>query len=199
MAKKTGEKYQAIIDAAVKVIARHGYHQAQVSKIAREASVADGTIYLYFDSKEDVLISLFREKMGLFTETIRERIEKMERAEDQLRELIYLHLHQLSLNRDFAVVTQIELRQSNPAVRAGINDVLKQYLNVIDQIILLGKKQRVFRQDVEHAVARKMIFGTLDEAVTSWVMNEREYELISLVEPLHNLFIHGLKKMEQAK
>ncbi|BAU26930.1 TetR family transcriptional regulator [Aneurinibacillus soli] len=193
MAKKTGEKYQAIIDAAVKVIARYGYHQAQVSKIAREASVADGTIYLYFDSKEDILISLFREKMGLFIKTIQERIDKFERAEDQLRELIYLHLWQLSQNRSFAVVTQIELRQSNLKVRMGINEVIKKYLNMIDQIILLGKQQQVFRADVEHAIVRKMIFGTLDEAVTSWVMNEREYELVSLVDPLHNLFVHGLK------
>ncbi|WCN38495.1 TetR/AcrR family transcriptional regulator [Aneurinibacillus uraniidurans] len=196
MAKKMGEKYQAIIDAAVRVIAQHGYHQAQVSKIAKEASVADGTIYLYFDSKEDILISLFREKMGLFIETIWKRIDQFERAEDQLRELIYLHLWQLSQNRDFAVVTQIELRQSNPKVRVGINEVIKKYLNMIDQIVLLGKQQQVFRADVEEAIARKMIFGTLDEAVTSWVMNEREYELVALVDPLHNLFVHGLKNIK---
>jgi TetR/AcrR family fatty acid metabolism transcriptional regulator len=193
MAKKTGEKYQNIIEAAVKVIARHGYHQAQVSKIAREASVADGTIYLYFDSKDDVLISLFKEKMGAFIQVTRARIEQLERADERLRELIYMHLWQLSQDRDFAIVTQIELRQSNPAIRAGINQVLKEYLNLIDEVIFLGKQQGIFREDVEHRVARKMIFGTLDEAVTSWIMNEREYNLVSLVEPIHNLFIHGLK------
>jgi TetR/AcrR family fatty acid metabolism transcriptional regulator len=193
MAKKTGEKYQNIIEAAVKIIARYGYHQAQVSKIAREASVADGTIYLYFDNKDDILISLFKEKMGALIEATSARIEPLESAEDRLRELIYMHLWQLSKDRDLAIVTQIELRQSNPTIRAGINQVLKPYFNLIDQIIFLGKEQKVFRSDVEHRVARKMIFGTLDEAVNSWVLNERNYNLVSLVDPIHNLFINGLK------
>ncbi|AMA72046.1 MULTISPECIES: TetR/AcrR family transcriptional regulator [Aneurinibacillus] len=197
MAKKTGEKYQNIIEAAVKVIAQHGYHQAQVSKIAREASVADGTIYLYFDNKADVLVSLFKEKMGAFVQATRERIELLERADDRLRELIYMHLWQMSQNRDWAIVTQIELRQSDPVVRAGINQALKEYLKLIDEVIFLGKEQGVFRENVEHRVARKMIFGTLDEAVTSWVMNDRKYNLVSLVEPIHNLFINGLKVEKQ--
>ncbi|WP_047150559.1 TetR/AcrR family transcriptional regulator [Aneurinibacillus tyrosinisolvens] len=197
MAKRTGEKYQAIIEAAVKVIARHGYHQAQVSKIAKEAAVADGTIYLYFESKDDVLISLFKEKMGSFIEAGRERIEKHPRAEDRLRDLIYMHLWQLSKDKNLAIVTQIELRQSNPTVREGINRVLKGYLNLIDEVILLGKEQGIFRKEVEHPVARKMIFGTLDEAVTSWIMNDRTYDLVSLVDPIHNLFLNGLKTAEQ--
>ncbi|GEN36682.1 MULTISPECIES: TetR/AcrR family transcriptional regulator [Aneurinibacillus] len=197
MAKKTGEKYQSIIEAAVKVIARYGYHQAQVSKIAKEASVADGTIYLYFDNKDDILISLFKEKVGTFINTARARIAPLEKAEDRLRELIYMHLWQMSQDRDLAIVTQIETRQANPNLRAGIYEVLKHYLDLIDEVIFLGKEQGVFRPDIEHRVARKMIFGTLDEAVTSWVMNERNQNLVSLVDPIHNLFINGLKVAKQ--
>lgn len=193
MAKKTGEKYQNIIEAAVKVIARHGYHQAQVSKIAREASVADGTIYLYFDNKDDILISLFKEKIGAFIETARSRVEVLEKADDRLRELIYMHLWQMSQDRDLAIVTQIETRQSNPFLRSGIYAVLKQYLNLIDEVIFLGKDQGVFRADVDHRIARKMIFGTLDEVVSSWVMNERNTNLVSYVDPIHHFFVNGLK------
>ncbi|MFL6558744.1 MAG: TetR/AcrR family transcriptional regulator, partial [Bacillus sp. (in: firmicutes)] len=68
--KKSKPKYMHIIDAAVIVIAENGYHQDQVSKIAKQAGVADGTIYLYFKNKEDILISLFEEKMGSFIEKI---------------------------------------------------------------------------------------------------------------------------------
>ncbi|NQD53191.1 fatty acid metabolism transcriptional regulator FadR, partial [Bacillus altitudinis] len=64
--KQKRPKYMQIIDAAVVVIAENGYHQSQVSKIAKQAGVADGTIYLYFKNKEDILISLFKEKMGQF-------------------------------------------------------------------------------------------------------------------------------------
>ncbi|WP_027417774.1 TetR/AcrR family transcriptional regulator [Aneurinibacillus terranovensis] len=195
MAKKNGEKYQAIIDAAVKVIASYGYHNAQVSKIAREAGVADGTIYLYFENKDDVLISLFKEKMGAFIKATRACLDQQFHAEEKLRGLIHMHLRQSSQDRNLAIVTQIELRQSNPAVREGINKVLKEYLDVIDEVIILGKEQKIFRHDVEQRIARKMIFGTLDEAVTSWIMNDRKYDLVSLVDPIHDLFLNGLKSV----
>ncbi len=74
--KRDSPKYKQIIDAAVIVIAENGYHQAQVSKIAKEAGVADGTIYLYFKNKEDILISVFREKMAIFVNKCQEVLEK---------------------------------------------------------------------------------------------------------------------------
>lgn len=78
--KQKRPKYMQIIDAAVEVIAENGYHQSQVSKIAKQAGVADGTIYLYFKNKEDILISLFKEKMGQFIERMEEDIkEKQQR------------------------------------------------------------------------------------------------------------------------
>jgi TetR/AcrR family fatty acid metabolism transcriptional regulator len=154
MAKRTGEKYEAIIDAAIRVIAENGYHNAQVSKIAREAKVADGTIYLYFENKDDMLISLFNEKMGAFIETVREAIARVDSAPDQLREL----------------------------------------MDVIDDIIRSGIEQGIFRPDVDVRVARRMIFGTLDETVTSWIANGCKYSLMDQVEPIHRLFLYGMGK-----
>jgi TetR/AcrR family fatty acid metabolism transcriptional regulator len=194
MAKKTGEKYEAIIAAAVKVIAKFGYHQAQVSKIAKEAKVADGTIYLYFENKEDILISLFEEKMGQFIEIAKNRINQVQSVEDKLRSLIYMHFYQLSLDHELAIVTQLELRQSNPELRRQINDVLKKYLSLIDNVIQVGLEQGVLKDDIDPILARNMIFGTLDESVTSWLLKERKYELVSLVEPVLKLFLGGIKK-----
>jgi TetR/AcrR family fatty acid metabolism transcriptional regulator len=194
MAKKTGEKYQAIIEAAVKVIAKFGYHQAQVSKIAKEAKVADGTIYLYFENKEDILISLFAEKMGQFIEMAELKIGQQELVEDKLRTLIYMHFYQLSQNPDLAVVTQLELRQSNAELRRQINEVLKKYLTLIDQIIQDGIEQKIFAPETDPLLARQMIFGTLDESVTSWLLKDRKFDLVSRVDPIHNLFLNGLKR-----
>lgn len=193
MAKKTGEKYEAIIDAAVKVIAKFGYHQAQVSKIAKEARVADGTIYLYFKSKEDVLISLFSEKMGHFIEAAKEKINQYDHAEDQLKALIQMHFYQFSLNPEYAIVTQLELRQSNSELRREINAILKNYLNLIDQIVQHGIQSGIFKTEIDPILARQMIFGTLDENVTNWVMKDRKYDLNSLTEPIFQLFVHGLR------
>lgn len=194
MTKRTGEKYEAIIDAAIRVIAENGYHNAQVSKIAREAKVADGTIYLYFENKDDMLISLFNEKMGAFIETVREATARVDSPSDQLRELMRLHFAQLEENPKMAIVTQIELRQSNRKVRQGIAETLKKYMDVIDDIIRSGIEQGIFRPDVDIRVARRMIFGTLDETVTSWIMNGCKYSLMDQVDPIHRLFLDGMGK-----
>src|SRR5690625_4144922 len=130
--KKNRPKYKQIIDAAVKVIAENGYHGSQVSKIAKQAGVADGTIYLYFKNKDDILVSVFQEKMGQFIEKISERINTEKRADDKLFKLIELHFLQLEKDRDLAVVTQLELRQSNIELRTQINQVLKSYLTVLE-------------------------------------------------------------------
>ncbi|MED1952711.1 TetR/AcrR family transcriptional regulator [Brevibacillus centrosporus] len=193
MAKKTGEKYQAIIDAAVRVIARQGYHNAQVSKIAKEAKVADGTIYLYFENKDDILISLFNEKMGHFVETNRRHIAEASSIEQKLYVLVHAHFSQLSLDHEFAKVTQIELRQSNPVISEGIGNVMKQYFDLIDEVLREGIDKGILNPDLDVRVARKMIFGTLDEVTTSWVMKQCKYDLVSYTYSVHNLFLYGLK------
>ncbi|MDR4948799.1 TetR/AcrR family transcriptional regulator [Neobacillus cucumis] len=192
--KKNKPKYMQIIDAAVVVIAENGYHQAQVSKIAKQAGVADGTIYLYFKNKEDILISLFEEKMGEFVEKIEEKIAGKVTAGEKLLMMIETHFQLLSQDHHMAIVTQLELRQSNKDLRLRINEVLRGYLKVIDKIIIEGKETGEFSSDLDVRLARQMIFGTIDETVTSWVMNEEKYDLMSLASPVHKLLINGCGK-----
>lgn len=194
MARRAGDKYDTIIQAAIRVFAENGYHNAQVSKIAREANVADGTIYLYFDNKADLLISVFRETMGNFVQKVKETISQYPNASDQLKALIHAQFESLARDINLALVTQVELRQANADIRMGIGPILKEYLDVIDGIVELGKRQGVFREDVITHVARKMIFGTLDETVTSWVMSSKKHDLLNLVEPVHQCLVYGLKK-----
>ncbi|WP_416827609.1 TetR/AcrR family transcriptional regulator [Ectobacillus polymachus] len=182
-------KYNQIIDAAVIVIAENGYHQSQVSKIAKQAGVADGTIYLYFKNKEDILISLFQEKMGNFIEKIFERTEGIGSAKEKLLMLIETHFTLLSENHHLAIVTQLELRQTNKALRAKINDVLKGYFQSIDDILQLGISRQEFRSDLDIRVTRQMIFGTIDEVATNWVMKDHKYDLIALSNTVHQLLV----------
>lgn len=180
-----------IIDAAVVVIAENGYHQAQVSKIAKQAGVADGTIYLYFKNKEDILISLFQEKMGTFIEKIEQKIAGKESAVEKLLMMVESHFQLLSNDPHLAIVTQLELRQSNKELRLKINEVLKNYLKVVDTILVEGKEKGEFNQSLDVRLARQMIFGTMDETITSWVMNEQRYDLLSLAPTVHQLLING--------
>ena len=108
--------------------------------------------------------------------------------------LIETNFENLEKDRKLALVTQIELRQSNPEVRKGINNILKRYLDIIDNVILNGKKTGVFHEDLDVRIARRMVFGTLDETVTSWIMNGFKYSLLDQIDEIHRLFIHGMKK-----
>ncbi|GAA0601194.1 fatty acid metabolism transcriptional regulator FadR [Virgibacillus siamensis] len=190
--KKNKPKYNQIIEAAVEVIAENGYHASQVSKIAKKAGVADGTIYLYFKNKEDILVSVFKEKMGQFIERIAESINQKQNADEKLLTLIQMHFSQLTGDHHLAIVTQLELRQSNSELRLKINDILKPYLSVIDDIIREGTKENVFRDELNIPLVRQMIFGTLDETVTNWVMKEQKYDLLEMAPEVHRLLTHGL-------
>lgn len=189
--KKNRPKYHQIIDAAVIAIAENGYHQAQVAKIAKQAGVADGTIYLYFKNKEDILISLFQEKMGNFVEIIQEKIAGKKTAAEKLLMMVETHFSMLSEDTHLAIVTQLELRQSNKELRHKINDVLKGYLSVVDQILIEGIESGEFSPTLDIRLARQMIFGTMDETVTSWVMNDQKYDLVALARSVHQLLLNG--------
>ncbi|WP_046174012.1 TetR/AcrR family transcriptional regulator [Domibacillus indicus] len=189
--KKNKPKYHQIIDAAVVAIAENGYHQTQVSKIARQAGVADGTIYLYFKNKEDILISLFQEKMGTFVTRTAESIEAKQTAAEQLESLVQNHFTLLTEDPHLAVVTQLELRQSNKELRLKINEVLKDYLLLIDQILKTGIESGEFNQGLNVRLARQMIFGTLDEMVTTWVMNDQKYNLAASSQEVTNMLLRG--------
>ncbi|PYZ97284.1 TetR family transcriptional regulator [Alteribacter lacisalsi] len=194
MAKKKGKKFEQIIDAAVTVIAQNGYHHSQVSRIAREAGVADGTIYLYFKNKEDILISLFEEKMGSFVIRSKEQLSEEPDVEQKLKRLIEMHLRQLEADHDLAIVTQLELRQSNLALRNRINEVLKGYLGLIDSILTEGIETGFFAPDLDVRMARQVIFGAIDEVVTNWVMKDHKYNLVSLANPLNKMLLSGLRR-----
>mgnify|MGYP001489633219 FL=1 len=189
---KDRPKYKQIIDAAVEVIAENGYHNSQVSKIAKKANVADGTIYLYFKNKEDILISVFNEKMGHFIEKTVQAINEKESASEKLLTLIEMHYKQLSESPYVAIVTQLELRQSKQELRKEINKVLKSYLDVIDSIIYQGIEEKEIRDDINPRLIRQMIFGTLDETVTTWVMKSQRYSLLDQAKDVHNLLMNGL-------
>jgi len=190
---KDKPKYHQIINAAVEVIAENGYHSSQVSKIAKRANVADGTIYLYFKNKEDILISVFREKMGEFVKKTMVAIEGEQTAKEKLRTFIEMHYEQLSESPHLAIVTQLELRQSKQQLRMEINQVLKSYLEVIDKIVKQGIDENEIRNDINPKILRQMIFGTIDETVTTWVMKSQRYSLTDQIDSVHDLLINGLR------
>ncbi|WP_040952727.1 TetR/AcrR family transcriptional regulator, partial [Gorillibacterium massiliense] len=159
MTSRKTEKYEIILDAAEKVIAENGFYGSQVAKIAKEAGVADGTIYLYFKNKEDILISLFQERLGKLVELFHNSIREADSAEDALRRVCEIHFTQLEQNVNLAYVTQIELRQSSIELRKAIGISVKPYIKLIEHILEKGIQEKLFREDLDVKLTRLLIFG----------------------------------------
>ncbi len=193
MAKRIGEKYQVILEAAVKTFARTGYHRTRVADIAHEAGVADGTVYIYFKNKEDVLISLFQDLMIRFVDELQNELVQYQDANEKLIAIINYHLTTLANKPDQAKVTQIELRQIDQTINDGISKPLMSYFQLIEEVIDEGKEQNLYRQNLNTRTARKVIFGAIDEVVTCWVMSNKPYDLSTLSEPVFDMLVRGLR------
>jgi TetR/AcrR family fatty acid metabolism transcriptional regulator len=189
--RKSDDKRQRILQAAAKVFARKGYHGARVSEIARRADVADGTIYLYFRNKEDILVSLFDEVMIEHLRQGREELNKLEGAPEKLRAIARRHLGLLGGNRDLAVVFQVELRQSTKFMERFTASWLHDYFALLAEIIEEGQAEGTLRADVPLKLVSKSFFGALDEMVTSWILSRGEYDLSELAGPVVDLLLNG--------
>jgi TetR/AcrR family fatty acid metabolism transcriptional regulator len=185
-------KRERILRAAVDVFADHGYFNAKVAQIAKAAGVADGTIYLYFDGKEDLLITIFREHTRNYLHSLEQRLANVNHAEERLRIAVRHHLETLGRDRALAVVSQVELRHSLKFMSLFSQEEIADYLIVIRKIVEHGQQEGTFRRNIHPQLVAKAIFGVLDEMVTSWMLSEKDYDLPAQAEQVADLLLTGL-------
>ncbi len=189
--KRSDDKRGRILEAAVKVFARKGYFGARVSEIARKAGVADGTIYLYFRNKEDILVSLFDEVMAEHIARARQEVGRTKGAAARLRVVAEHHLSLFSGNADLAVVFQVELRQSTKFMERFTATWLQDYFALLTEVMAAGQREGALRSDLPLKLATKAFFGVLDEMVTSWILGRKDYDVGDLAAPVVDLFLRG--------
>ena len=190
------DKRDRILDAATKVFAKRGFFSAQVADVAKRAGVAAGTVYLYFKSKDDLLLSLFDRTMRDAIAEGRAALQFLNHAAtpvERLRHIAHVHLARLGRDRQLAVVFQIELRQSTKFMARLSTSSLRDYLGLLRDVIVDGQRDGQFRSDINPTLAAKVIFGALDEMATNWILSEREYQLEDDAEPVMNLLLGGLE------
>jgi TetR/AcrR family fatty acid metabolism transcriptional regulator len=187
-------KYEAILRAAAKVFAQSGYFNAKVSDVARTAGVADGTVYLYFKNKDDLLTSIFSWAMGEFLRRARAELMETTDPREKLRRFAHLHFSLLEQERDIAIVFQIELRQSTKFMEQFSTTYLADYLQMLREIIEEGQRAGLFRKQLNAKVVTKALFGMLDEMATNWVLSHKNHSLTALVEPVLDIFINGVRE-----
>jgi TetR/AcrR family fatty acid metabolism transcriptional regulator len=189
-----GDKRDLILRAATKVFAQNGFFQSQVADVAKVAGVAAGTVYLYFQSKDDLLVSIFERSMNDVLAEARAAVGEATEPCDRLRRIARLHLERLGRDKDLAVVFQVELRQSVKFMERFSETFLQDYFKLIRQAIADGQQSGAFRKDVSATTATKIFFGALDEMATNWVLSRRKYDLRAEADAVVDLFINGVKR-----
>jgi len=195
---RSEDKRRRILEAAVRVFAKKGYFAARVADVARRAGIADGTIYLYFRNKEDILVSLFDEVMKEHIARGREELRRVPGASAKLHAIAARHLRLLGENPDLAVVFQVELRQSTRFMERFTASWFKDYLELLTAAIDEGQKDGSLRPELPKKVLAKALFGALDEMVTSWMLGRRNYDLAELAAPVVELFLRGAQASQRA-
>jgi TetR/AcrR family fatty acid metabolism transcriptional regulator len=185
-------KYHQILEAAVKVFARQGFHQSTVAQIAKEAGVADGTIYLYFKNKNDILVQFFSFRAKQVFESFREEVDRAQNSLDKLRNLIHRHLAEFQRDRDGAIVYQVETHQNSRLAEAQIKEMSQMYRDIISEIVEQGQQEGTIRKDLYVGLVKRFIIGAVDEVINTWLHSDGEYDLVSMASPLVDLFARGI-------
>jgi TetR/AcrR family transcriptional regulator, fatty acid metabolism regulator protein len=187
-----GDKRELILRAAISVFAHNGYFNSKVADIAREAGVADGTVYLYFKSKEEILHSIFDRSVDRAVADARQEVESISDPREKLRRIAHLHLERLGDDRDLAVVFQVELRGSTKFMQEFSAAGFAEYLALIRTTFEEGQRAGMFRADLNAKIVAKVLFGALDEMATNWILSKRRYKLAPMADQVLDIFLNGV-------
>lgn len=186
------DKRRRILDAAVVVFAEHGFYNAKVAQIAKEAGVADGTIYLYFKNKEDILTQVFNDCIDAILEQQLQMLAQVDAPEDRLRAFIRTHFMAVGQSRALAEVITVELRQSSKFMRNTNLKPFGHYLGVIARIVDDGIRRGVFNTTVNSRLVARAVFGALDELALEWAMEDQKTSLEDASHQVAELLLAGL-------
>jgi len=192
------DKHARIIEAATKIFSQKGYFHSKIADVAEAAGVAEGTIYLYFKSKEDLLISIFEHSMDKFIHEGKKELSKFSSPEEKFKRFVHFHLSLVQENQNLSHVIQLELRQSSKFMKEYKADKFFDYLRVVEEIIEEGQKSGVFSLKINPKIIRRAIFGAVDEMALEWVlMKEKKYTLEKCADQLCEMFLNGMKANPQ--
>jgi TetR/AcrR family transcriptional regulator, fatty acid metabolism regulator protein len=187
------EKYQRILDAAVEVIAERGYFSSPVSAIAARAGVADGTIYLYFKSKDEVLRTAIDTTFDHFYRQVEERFKTLHDPREQLEYIAQVHLESHAVNQSMAVLMQTEMRQSARFIEEFSHHHLVKYIQMVREVVRRGQQEGIFRQDVSDGVVAHCMFGAIDELLSSAVFTGRVYDAKATAGQVMDVLLNGIR------
>jgi len=186
------EKYELILDAAVAVIAENGYFQSPVSKIASRAGVADGTVYLYFKNKDEVLRAAIDRTVDRFFARVEEEFKRVKGPRERLETIGRLHLATQGVDRHIAVFMQTEMRQSAQFVAEFSQKHMARYIQLVREVVKQGQAEGVFRKELSDGLVAHVWFGAIDELLSSAVFTGRNYDAKVTSKRVMDMLLHGI-------
>ncbi len=176
----------------MEVIAEKGYFNAPISAIAARAGVADGTVYLYFKSKDEVLRTAIDQNFNRFHQRVIERFKDLHDPREQLEFIAQTHLESNSVNRAMAIVMQTEVRQSARFIAEFSHHHLVKYIQMVREVVRRGQQQGVFRRDISDGVVAHCMFGAIDELLSSAVFTGRVYDAKATAKQVLDVLLNGI-------
>jgi TetR/AcrR family fatty acid metabolism transcriptional regulator len=195
-----GNKREAILGAAVKVFARRGFHNTRVKDIATEIDVAEGTLYKYFPTKNDILFSLFKEKWSELTSDLRRKIKPLDDVNEKMMVILTTIVDVFKTNRDLAELFLIEIKQSSAFLNSPVVESMADFLDLIEEILKEGVAKGVYRKDLDTKAARMMIFGAAQGVLLGWILKETipnkekafGYTIENAIKTIQDVFKSGI-------
>lgn len=191
--KKDEEKRGKILDAATKVFASQGFYNAKMQDIAKEAGVAHGTLYLYFNSKDALLTAIFQEVFGELIEYIRSEIQKQDNPEDKFRKMIDLQIDIIETNPDLTKLILIEFPRTGNFLNDSNIDVLSTYITMIGEILNEGINHGSFSISIDIDTIATMIYAGIQGLATRWILDDMKYTLKGMEKGISDFFLDGIK------
>jgi TetR/AcrR family fatty acid metabolism transcriptional regulator len=198
--KRTIDKRAVILDAALKTFVKRGYPETRVSEIASEAKVAEGTLYNYFKSKEDLLLALFDEKWGGIIDDIRKKISRLDDPNKKLKVMFSVVVRLFRKDRHLAEIFLVDVKQSSIFMKNYPVNRVVEFIDLIEEILEEGKRKGIYRKDLDTHVAKMIIFGAAQGILLSWVLSESaadrkksfKFSLYRAAKTLRDVFKTGL-------
>ena len=183
---------RAILDSAIEIFAEHGFFAARTRDIAAGAGVAEGTIYLYFDSKDDLLLTAFRDKVREFSASVQALLGGDLPFAERLTRFIEHQFRSIEQDPALATVLLMETRQSSKFYGEPVRDVLRGYATAVDTLLASGREQKALRADLDVPLARRVLIGALEEIELDWLLGERQRPLSALAPQVADTLFRGI-------
>ena len=192
--KKSTQRRRQILDAAVKVFARNGFYNSKVLDIAKEAGVANGTIYLYFLGKDDILITIFEEQMSELIDYMKQEIQLESGCLNKLRKLVSMQMHLIETNPELTELLLVELRQSRKFLKSKAIDTVADYIDMVNDVLKEGITEGTIDRNIDVTIVGTMLFSAVEGLATRWILEGASYPLDRAADMVMKVFLDGIRR-----